>query len=500
MNFLTSSLRNKLIAVFLVPTLLSVLIYGTVAYEVVRTELEAELGRRSMSVGQALSSQLSGGITAKQLLRLDPTKMRVIERMRRRLQRVKRATGARRVYIFDRDLKSLVDTRQGVALGQNLYTLQADRLEVERAWERGRATTSILFRDDQELPYKTAYVPLFLDDERQEVAAMIGVEASASYFTLLTTFGSVLLLMGLVSVALVVVVGVLFARRLTRPVEQLAEAARRLGRGQFDEPIPIGEDGDEIRVLGQAMEQMRLDVLGRDRQMQMMLSGIAHEVRNPLGGMELFCGLLREDLAALDPDEHRENLQKVERIERELHYLDKVVTDFLEFARSKPLELERFSGADLAQEMHALLCGQMLSHDCEFVIEVPQDLELTAEQESLRRALINALRNAYQASPEGGQVTLCMRAPDPHTRVIEVRDTGQGIPPEVMREILTPFYTTKEKGSGLGLALIQKTLETHGGSLEIQSEVGQGTTLVMTLPFLEQIERPEAHIPQGWLG
>ena len=108
---LRHSLRNKLIGAFLLPTLMIVLLYGIVAYNVARTELEAELGRRLIGVGQTLSSQLSGGIQAKQLERLDPTKQRVISRLRSRLDKVKEATGVRRVFLFDQQGNSRLKER-----------------------------------------------------------------------------------------------------------------------------------------------------------------------------------------------------------------------------------------------------------------------------------------------------------------------------------------------------------------------------------------------------
>jgi signal transduction histidine kinase len=131
----------------------------------------------------------------------------------------------------------------------------------------------------------------------------------------------------------------------------------------------------------------------------------------------------------------------------------------------------------------------------------PDDVELVAERDTLRRALINIIRNALQACTSGGEVTITVAAPSPSSRTIEVRDSGCGIPPEQLAQVLTPFYTTKEKGSGLGLALTHKILNQHGGRLELESAVGVGTTVRMILPF--DPDAPEiaaAAIPEGWLG
>lgn len=508
MPLLRASLRNKLTLVFLIPTALILSLYAVFAFVIIRAGLEDELGLRLMAVGQTLSSQLSGGVQAAQLERLDPTMERVISRQRSKLDAVREQTKVRRLFLFDRELKSLVDTNPQVTLHQRLYTLDADRLEIAKTFAQGESTTSILFTDEDGTRYKNAYVPIFLDEERKQVVAVLGVEASASYFDLLTNFASGLVFMGAFGLLLIILVAVLFARRITEPVNTLVDAAQRLGQGQLDEPVTkldprSPHDDDELKFLARAFEEMRLNIVSRDQQMQMMLSGIAHEVRNPLGGMELFCGLLHEDLAAesgLDPGA-QDKLDKVERIQRELGYLAKVVNDFLDFARHKPLELERFSAQELAQEVYNLLFGQLLESCCELEIQIePDELELTGDRERLRRALINAIRNAYQASPDGGQITLRLSSPSPSLRALEVADHGVGIPQEKLQDILTPFYTTKEKGSGLGLAMIQKVAEQHGGTLALESVLGQGTTIKLLIPFDPEVKPVEAAIPEGWLG
>ena len=525
------SLRDKLILAFLLPTLLLVALNGALTYWVARGGLEEELGARLVAIGQTLAAELSGGVEAGQLARMDASKVRTRDRLRLRLEAIRSQTGARRLFLFDPQMKSLVDTREDVSFGQKLFTLEADRFEIARVLENGEAVTSILFSDEDGTRYKTAYVPIFLraDDQQKapEVVAALGVEASASFFDLLTDFASGLIALAIFGLTLVVIVGVFFARRLTRPVNELVDAAKNLGQGALDEPI-ISPDalersrgGDELASLRVSFEEMRRAILGRDRQMQMMLSGIAHEVRNPLGGMELFCGLLREDIEWDEPVD-QDKIEKVDRIQRELNYLNKVVTDFLDFARYRPLELERFDAAALVEEIKNLLDKDANEHGCELRVEIEHGdvageedeegatLEISADRERLRRAIINTTRNAWQASPEGGAITLRVIAPPSGSgkleRIIEIQDQGTGIPEEKLEEILTPFFTTKEKGSGLGLALTGKIIEQHGGQMTIASVVGEGTTVRFTLPFdpdaqqAERAEQAQAAIPEGWLG
>jgi signal transduction histidine kinase len=496
------TLRAKLLAVFVLPTLALLALYGAGAYAVARSGLEAELGRRLVSIGQTLAADMSYGLTAKQLTRLDPSKERTLGRLRQTLETARDATGVRRVFLFDAQLKSLADSRVDVAFGEKLFMLEADRVELGRVFEDGSVTTSVLFSGEDGTRYKYAYAPVFLDGEPGEVVAAVGVEASASFFALLTNFASGLALFGVFAALLLAAAAAWLARRITDPVDALVEAAVRLGQGNLDAPVvdvSAGPPRDELEVLAHSFEEMRRGVLGRDRQMQMMLSGIAHEVRNPLGGMELFCGLLREDLEADGGEMSGEHLDKVRKIERELGYLSKVVTDFLDFARYRPLETERFSAIEFADEVAMLLYGPVAEAGCELSTKVDDGVELSADRERLRRAVINVVRNAYQACGEGGHLELRVLARGDE-RVIELADDGPGVPEDKVAELLTPFYTTKEKGSGLGLALTQKIVEQHGGVMELDSVVGQGTTVRFTLPFDPDAEAAAPAIPEGWLG
>lgn len=508
------TLRNKLVVVFLVPTLLIVLGYGALAYAVARQGLEDELGKRIEAIAQTLSAQLSGGFDAAQLSRLDDSKRRTRENFAARLERARQATGSRRIFIVDQRLNSLVDTQSSVGFGEHLYTVDADRFEVERAMRERRATTSVLFTAEDGTRYKTAYVPVYLDEARTQVVGVLGVAASASFFELLTSFGAAMVLIGLVGLALVVLVGVVFSRHLTRPVQRLVVAAERLGQGDLQTPVDEIPGEDELAFLGRAFEEMRQNILDRDQQMQMMLSGIAHEVRNPLGGMELFCGLLREDMEAEamfaedgQAEAVREKIDKLDRVQRELSYLDRVVTDFLEFARHRGVERERFDAAPFAAEIASLLAGPAAEVDCTLAAEVDEGVDLTADRERLRRVVINVIRNAYQACAQRGQaghialrVEGCGPDGDTTARTITIRDDGPGIPAAQLEQIRTPFFTTKEKGSGLGLALSDKIIAEHGGRMEIDSAPGSGTTVRFVLPFDATVAHAHMEIPEGWLG
>jgi signal transduction histidine kinase len=222
------------------------------------------------------------------------------------------------------------------------------------------------------------------------------------------------------------------------------------------------------------MDRMRLQLAERDARTQQMLAGIAHEVRNPLAGMTLFAGILRDELP--EGDERRSH---VERIQRELGYLERVVNDFLEYARRPKPELADVPMAELLAEV-----AQLASTD-DIAIEVePGETLARADRGQLRRALINLAKNAAQAAQAAGHrgagAARLAAVRDGELR-ITVWNRGKEIPPETSGKLFEPFYTTREKGTGLGLAFVREIAADHGGRIEVASADGE-TTFTLVLP------------------
>ncbi len=500
------SLRARLNTAFVLPTGVIVVLLVVVAYLAARQGLEDELDRRLEEVGQVLAVDMSEGIDAAQISRLDESMHRVRDRLRERLGDVQQSTEVGRIFIFDAEARSLVDTDDEIGFGDTLYRIQSDRSEVQRAFDEQVATSGPLFRADDGIYHKTAYAPIIHEGE---TVAAVGVEASADYFGLLTRFATVLTLLSALGIGIVVAIGVWFSRVLSRPVDTLVEGAEHLAEGRLQTPVVAqarkGRIGtEEFDFLMQSFEEAREAILERDQRMQMMLGGIAHEVRNPLGGMELFCGLLKEDLSG--DDANADSVQMVERIEREIDYLERVVEGFLDYANPDEPRLERVDAADVVDEVAELVEPELITSGCELDRQVPDGLELTVDRGQVRRALMNVVRNACQACADDPAPVVVRCSAEEHRRVIEVVDGGCGIESDQIQQLCRPFYTNREKGSGLGLALTRRIVDAHDGQLDIESTPGEGTTVRMVFPFDDDVsagdEQPadQQQVPEGWLG
>ncbi|NMB75651.1 MAG: HAMP domain-containing histidine kinase [Myxococcales bacterium] len=459
----------RLLSAYLLPTAVIVAGIGFIAYRAARLSLEEQLGQELT----AIARQAADLAARPWILELAPGDegSRTFRNLQQKLKRLREVSGTSVIFLFDEKERALVDSESRVAIGQAVPWLAADRAELAAVFA-GEPRASPLFWANDGLPYMTGFAPVRLDGQ---VRAAVGVEGSARFFAGLVELRRTLLLAAASALLLVALVTVLVSRRITGPLRRLSRAARAIGAGELHQEI-VPETGDEIGLLAATLNDMRRSLEARDRQLQMMLSGIAHEVRNPLGGMELFAGLLREELA-----DHPHAQSHLARITTELQYLARVVTDFLDFARKKPLTPEATDPRTLLEEVAALCRPAAEKAGVSLEIENRAAGPVRWDAERIRRVILNLAQNAIQASSTGQRVVLSAGEVDGGVR-LEVRDQGRGIPPEAKSRIFEPFFTTRQQGTGLGLALAHKIVSAHGGRLEFESTLGQGTRFWAWLP------------------
>ncbi len=211
-----------------------------------------------------------------------------------------------------------------------------------------------------------------------------------------------------------------------------------------------------------------------------LAAGLAHEIRNPLASLSGAIELLAPELTPKDPSSRR----LFEIVQRETQRLSRLVGDFLSYARPGPAQRERVDLGGLAEELRELLAMGEYA-DLVLECEVARELSVLGNPDQLRQVIWNLVLNAAQAEPVDGIVRVVANVdPEMKQPMVEIRveDHGSGIPDELRERVLEPFYTTKSKGTGLGLATVHSIVAAHGGRLRIESEVGKGTTIYVYWP------------------
>lgn len=242
---------------------------------------------------------------------------------------------------------------------------------------------------------------------------------------------------------------------------------------------PIGalltvRDAESVRRLGNEIElSRRLAAIGR------LTSGVAHEVKNPINAIVIHLEILRERIVNLDPDSRRH----MDIINKEIHRLDRVVKSLIDFSRPIDLKLTSLDLRSLAAEVIALAAPEAHAEHVAIVQNLgAQPLPIRADPDLMKQAILNVVLNGVQAMPEGGTLTLRAFATS-HAAVLEIEDTGPGVSPEIRDKIFNLYFTTKQSGSGIGLALTFRALQLHNGAVELDSEPGKGATFRLMLPL-----------------
>ena len=275
-------------------------------------------------------------------------------------------------------------------------------------------------------------------------------------------------------------------KNITEPVKDLVGFTEQVAGGNLDEQCEI-KTHDEIGDLTLAFNQMTQELKqSRDKLIQAerlatagkMSASFAHEIRNPLSSMRMLSQMLMQK-----PETSEEQRQSLQYILEEIERIDNIVKGLMDFARPTTLNLAQQSLVPALQSILALMEANLTHHQIQLVSELATDLpDFQFDSDKIKQAFMNVVLNAMEAMPQGGTLTVATFKQEDAVR-IKVTDTGIGIPEEDIEHLFEPFFTRKEKGTGLGLANVKRILEEHGGTVEIESTPSEGTTVSMWLPL-----------------
>jgi signal transduction histidine kinase len=295
------------------------------------------------------------------------------------------------------------------------------------------------------------------------------------------------------------------------PIDRVVQAARRVAQGDLRETLPV-ERQDEIGQLTESFNDMvaklrankelesRLHQAERLSSIGQLASGIAHEIRNPLNFINLSIDHLQSRFPPADPGAREEFAYLVSAVKTEIHRLDTMITNFLTYGKPLKLEPRPCDLLPLLDDVARMAGGKAKEQGIEIERGYPPELpRVLVDGEQIKNSLVNVLVNAFQAMPQGGRLSIAARqvsGADPSSgsplssngRWVEVsfRDTGCGIASDDLPRVFEPYFTTKEVGIGLGLALTKKIVEEHGGSIALDSALDEGTTVRIRLPVGEE--------------
>ena len=369
----------------------------------------------------------------------------------------------------------IAELNDGIARYRRLmdeYAVAADRAG------RRRELDALIRQDGKQL------VDFAEDAERRE-RAMLEASLDAIQGNLVVSIGMLLALIG--------VAGTLVALRIVRPLKEIERHLDRIARGHRG-PLDLASADREIVSLRQALDHM-LDELDQRRErlvrseklaaLGTLLSGVAHELNNPLSNISSSVQILIEEAGELDAQQAR---RLHGQIDEQTERARRIVRTLLDFARDRPLRRDPVRLRELVERTIGFLAGAIPS-DTRIVVAIDAELGLRGDDQRLQQALLNLVQNAVEAQEGRGEVRIAARrVPGGRDRApaveIEVADDGPGIDPAIAARIFDPFFTTKDvgRGSGLGLFVAHEIVVEHGGTIDVRSSPGAGACFRIVLP------------------
>jgi signal transduction histidine kinase len=294
------------------------------------------------------------------------------------------------------------------------------------------------------------------------------------------------------------------ASAVSRPVQALTDAARRVAAGDLAAQVRAS-GSDELGALARTFNQMverlgesraleeRLRVAERSTAMGRFAAALAHEIRNPLNAISLTIDHVRTRLAPEGDAQRREFQALMATLKSEVARLNRLVGDFLSSGQPARLDPRPCDVGHVVRETAALVEHKAREQTIQIELDVAAGLPATvADPELLKTCFLNLVLNAFEAMPDGGRLSLVARlegAPDAPAIAVIVSDTGSGMSKLAAASAFAPYFSTKEAGVGLGLALVGRIVEGHGGSITLDSTTKRGPSVRLLLPV-----RPPAQL------
>jgi len=293
--------------------------------------------------------------------------------------------------------------------------------------------------------------------------------------------------------AIGILISTFLAMRYTEPIQNVVSAARKVAAGDLNQNLPVDRK-DEIGDLTQSFnymvqklrEQKRLEERLREAEhlsaVGQLARGIAHEIRNPLNFISLSIDHIKTKYRPQDGAQAEGFERLVGSMKEEIHRLDRLVRDFLDYGKPLKLDLQPVETQALLADVVEIVKAKAESDRIRILENYYALPRVRMDVELMKSCLFNVVTNAFQAMPDGGTLTLTTEQQEDGF-ALRVSDTGVGVSEENLARIFEPFFTTKSQGLGLGLAMTKRVIEEHGGKIEFSSTEGHGSEVTIHLPL-----------------
>jgi signal transduction histidine kinase len=356
------------------------------------------------------------------------------------------------IFIFDAGLRIVTHSDSNKVLNATEPRLFLNQNEIFNL-EINNSITSLPFKGDDDNWYLWGFYRLSTNQ-------WLAVRESAANFEKVEQLSSIIWYFGLGGILLSIIFGIVVSNSITKPIRELVSFSDHIGKGNLKASPPENMKG-ELKVLTDALVMMRNNISNNQKEKEKILAQIAHEIRNPLGGIELLTNLISEEESN---NQKREEYTK--RILNEIAELKKLISSYLDYSKPTKPQPELVNINELVLECKSIFKNDLISNR----IIIEEDIQLTEivfDRVHLKNIIINLLKNSIESISENGEI-LIESSKINKLSCISIQDNGIGIKSSDIENIFNPFYTTKSDGTGLGLSSCKKYCEDNSAQLRVE--------------------------------
>jgi signal transduction histidine kinase len=459
-RILRSSLKTRIIA-FVLITVILVLLFARVSYHFVRNLYLAQITEQVEIVTELVAKQIDNRYL--QLLSLGLPIKSTKDYFQSLFQKNISTRAAAELFIFNKDLIIILnsdDTKSTAIQASQLLLYRKEIIDLNL----GQVTSSLPFKGRDNAWYLWGFYRL---DQNYWLA----FKETAFRLQKVDTFSTFFWYVGFAGLIISVLFGLILARTITRPVNQLVKFSSQIGKGNFNAPVPKITPR-ELKILANAMDKMRHELSQNQKEKEKMLAQIAHEIRNPLGGIELLANLTKEDIG-----NGIQNIKYLDKILKEISALKLLITAYLNYSRPQKADAQWIDLFPLVEDVKKSIMKELDKKKGTFSFNNHID-KLWFDPNHLRQIFLNLLNNSVDFLNTKGQISINALVNNNYWE-IQISDNGPGIPKQNLSLIFEPFYTTRKEGTGLGLAISRKLCHENKAELLIHSDYKEGCTFTI---------------------
>jgi signal transduction histidine kinase len=442
-------LKIRIILTFCIVTFFLVLVMSQISYHYTRDSYLNQVSNHAKAITGILAKRIDTKYT--NLLKIGVPGKAINDYFKNLFSKYENEIGQTQLFLFDDSFKILLHLSKNELRGNSEPRLLLNQNEILNL-SLNASVASLPFKGDDGNWYLWAFYRLDED-------LWFGLQESAYQLKKVEELFLLFWYIGLAGIISTVIMGFIVAASITKPINRLTKFSADIGKGDFNSPLPEKING-ELKVLSDAMDKMRKDILISHKEKEEMLAQIAHEIRNPLGSIELMANLIKEDMLS-----GKNNYDYLNKILLEISDLKSLITAYLNYGCPYLAKPENIGLNNLIDEIFSLFKEQLAKKNIRFDKQIENE-NILFDSGHLKQILINLISNSIEAIGDNGTIKIvCVNLNE--IDQIKISDTGKGITAENLSNVFNPFFTTKKNGTGLGLAICKKLCQQNDAQIKV---------------------------------